>query len=175
MPNRLVPETGHPDLDAIVVELFPRAEVDPRHAWAVGLRLLRGEPGELLRCHLEEYAVICGHEGARYVLFEATNVVQTGCCANAALLARSAAEWVSAVRSLARTHPDFWGANAYELTALLGAVRLVEDAARDLAVGDTPDARRRLLAALRRYATRIRPFLDDYAGVIDRINRLATA
>ena len=166
---------SHPDLDAIVVPLFPRPEPDCRRAWTVGLRLLRGEPGELGRCHLEEFAVVCGHHGARYVLFEATTVVRTGSCANPALLARSAADWVTAIRRLAQTDPEFWTPNAYDLTALIGAVRLVEDAARDLAIGHAPDARSRLLAAMQRYATRIRPFLDEYAAIIDRINRLASA
>ena len=163
-------------MPATVVALHPSREPDPRHSWAVGLRLLRWAPGELLHCHPDEYAVVCCHTGARYVMFEAATVVATGSPANPALLARSAVDWVTAVRGLARTSPEFWVPHAYDLTALLGAVRLVEDAARDLAVGHDPaDAQWRLLAALQRYATRIRPFLDEYAVLIDRINRLSSA
>ena len=166
----------HARRDATVVPLRPHLrELDSRHEWAVGLRLLRGAPGELLHCHLSEYAVVCCHEGARYVLFEATNVVATGAPANPALLARSAADWVTAVRALATSHREFWIANAYPLTALIGAVRQVEDTARDLAMAATRHAERRLVAAMQRYATRIRPFLDEYAAIIDRINRLASA
>jgi hypothetical protein len=150
----------------------PAAAVPGR--WARPARLLCWTRSD--RARLVAFEVVSGHVGARYLLSEATRVVEDGAPRHAGRLAHAAASWASALESLSRGSASrrLPGAFRTELAHLAQVARRVQAAAEDLhSAAPTPARRVRLLVAVDGYAGGVHAFWDRHAASLSRLRGAA--
>lgn len=142
--------------------------------WARVARLLRWNRSD--RAQLVAFEAVSGHVGARYLMSEATRIVEAGAPRHPGRLAHAAGSWASALESLSHASAPhrLSAALRAELAHLAAVARRLQAAAEDLHDAEaTPDRRARLLVAVDGYAAGVHAFWRRHEAVLARLRDAA--
>jgi hypothetical protein len=128
------------------------------------------------RAQLVAFELVTGHVGARYLMSEATRIVESGAPRHPGRLAHAAGCWASALESLSHASAPHRVSAALraELGHLAAVARRLQSAAEDLR-GDeaAADRRARLLVAVDGYAAGVRAFWHRHEAALARLRDAA--